>query len=106
MERTTSTKTIRAVDLKSGVLYGAVLAATVTLVFGVYWWLLGWIRGGQSPLIDWTLGSFSTYSFQVLLSVLWAMVVNGIGGAVAGLVVVLLYNTVANVMGGLKLTVE
>jgi hypothetical protein len=106
MERTTGTKTIRAVNVTSGVLYGAVLAATVTLVFGVSWWLLGWVRGGQSPLIDWTLGSFSAYTFQALLSVLWAMVVNGLGGALAGLVVVLLYNAVAGVMGGLKLTVE
>jgi hypothetical protein len=101
-----TTKAIRAVNLTSGVLYGAVLAATVTLVFGVYWWLLGAIRGGQSPLIDWTLGSFSSYSVQALLSVLWAMVVNGIGGALAGLVAVLIYNAVARVMGGLKITVE
>jgi hypothetical protein len=106
MTTTMTTKAIRAVNLTSGALYGAVLAATVTLVFGVYWWLLGWIRGGQSPLIDWTLGSFTSYSVQVLLSVLWAMVVNGIGGALTGLVAVLLYNAVARVMGGLKLTVE
>ena len=99
-------KTIRSVDLRSGVLYGAVLAATVTFIFGTYWWLLGWLRGGQSPLIDWTLGNFASYSFQTLLSVLWAMVVNGIGGAVAGLIVVLLYNTVANFMGGIKINME
>lgn len=106
MSTSMTTKTIRAVNVTSGVLYGAVLAATVTLVFGVYWWLLGWIRGGQSPLIDWTLGTFSSYTFQALLSVLWAMVVNGVGGALAGLFFVLLYNVVAGVMGGLKLTVE
>jgi hypothetical protein len=99
-------KTIRSVNVISGVLYGAVLAAAVTLVFGVYWWLLGWIRGGQSPLIDWTLGSLTTYTVQVLLSVLWAMVVNGVGGALAGLVATLLYNAVAQVMGGLKISVE
>jgi hypothetical protein len=99
-------KTIRSVNVMSGVLYGAVLAATVTLVFGFYWWLLGAIRGGQSPLIDWTLGSFTSYSVRVLLSVLWSMVVNGIGGALTGLVVVLLYNAVAQVMGGLKISVE
>ena len=92
MERATGTKTIRAV--------------TVTLVFGGSWWLLGWLRGGQSPLLDWTLGTFSAYTVQALLSVLWTMVVNGLGGALAGLVVVLLDNAVAGVMGGLKLTVE
>ena len=106
MARTTGTKTIRAVHRSSGVRYGAVLAATVTLVFGISWWLVGWLRGAPSPLRDRTLGSFSAYTFQALLSVHWAMVVNGVGGALAGLVVVLLANAVAGVMGGLKLTVE
>jgi hypothetical protein len=94
------------VNITSGVLYGAVLAATVTPIFGFSWWLLGWIRGGQSPLIDWTPGSFTSHSVQVLLSVLWSMVVDGTGGALTGLVVDLVYNAVAQVMGGIKISVE
>jgi hypothetical protein len=89
-----------------GALYGGILAAIVTLIFGLYWWLLGWIRGGQSPLIDWTLGSFTSYSFDVLLSVVWAMVINGVGGALAGLVAALLYNAVARTMGGIKINLD
>jgi hypothetical protein len=34
------------------------------------------------------------------------MVVDGIGGALAGLVAVLIYNVVARVMGGLKIDEE
>jgi hypothetical protein len=34
------------------------------------------------------------------------MVVNGVGGALAGLVAALLYNAVARTMGGIKITLD
>ncbi len=34
------------------------------------------------------------------------MVVNGVGGALAGLLVALVYNAVAGMMGGIKLELE
>ena len=45
-------KSIKSVDVKSFVLYGAVLAAFWTFVFGLYYWVLGWIFGAQSWWID------------------------------------------------------
>ncbi len=99
-------KTIRKIDVGSAVLYGAVLVAFWTLVFGIFFWLLGWIFGAQSWLIDMNLGIWTSYSLKSLLSVIWRMIINAIGGAIAGLVVALVYNAVAGVMGGLKIELE
>ena len=38
-------KAIKSVDVKSFVLYGAIVAAFWTLVIGIYYWILGWIFG-------------------------------------------------------------
>jgi hypothetical protein len=88
------------------VLYGAVLAAFWTMAFGIYYWILGWIFGAQSWFIDVTLASWTEYTLRTFLSVIWRMFVNGLGGALAGLVVALVYNAVAAAMGGVKLELE
>ena len=99
-------KTIRSIDIGKAVLYGAVLFAFWTLVIGIYYWILGWAFGAQSWFIDMNLANWTSYTFSSLLSVLWRMLVNALGGALAGLIVALVYNAVAGIMGGIKLEVE
>ena len=57
-------KTIKSVNVGSFALYGAVLAAFWTFVFGVYYWLLGWIFGAQSWFIDMNLGNLTVYTMM------------------------------------------
>ena len=52
------------------------------------------------------LGNWTAYTFSTFLSVLWRSLVNAIGGALGGLVVALVYNAVAGMMGGIKLNLE
>jgi hypothetical protein len=99
-------KTIRSVDVKSFVIYGAVLAAFWTFVFGLYYWVLGWIFGAQSWWIDMNLLNWSAYSFVTFLAVIWRSLLNALGGALGGLVVALVYNAVAGMMGGVKLNLD
>ena len=99
-------KAIKRFDIGSAVLYGAVLFAFWTLVIGIYYWLLGWLFGAQSWFIDMNLTNWTGYTFRTLLAILWRMLINGLGGAFAGLIVALVYNAVAGVMGGIKLEVE
>ena len=99
-------KAIRSVDVKSFVIYGAVLAAFWTFAFGLYYWILGWIFGAQSWWIDMNLLNWSAYSFVTFLTVIWRSLINALGGALAGLLVALVYNAVAGMMGGIKLNVE
>ena len=99
-------KSIKSVDVKSFILYGAVLAAFWTFVFGFYYWVLGWIFGAQSWWIDMNLLNWSAYSFTTLLAVVWRSFVNALGGALAGWVVALVYNAVAGMMGGVKLNLD
>jgi hypothetical protein len=96
-------RTIKKINIGSAVLYGAVLAALWTLAFGIYYWLIGWLFGAQSWLVDMNLGLWTEYTFKTFLSVFWRMIINGIGGALAGLVVAVVYNAVAGIMGGLKI---
>ena len=99
-------KTIRSFDVKSFVVYGAVLVALWTFAFGLYYWILGWIFGAQSWWIDMNFVNWSAYTFVTFLAVIWRSLVNAIGGALAGLVVALVYNAVAGMMGGVKLNLE
>ena len=99
-------KTLKSVNIGSFVLYGAVLAAFWTFAFGLYYWILGWIFGAQSWWIDMNLLNWTTYSFATFLSVIWRSLINALGGALAGLLVALVYNTVAGMMGGVKLNLE
>lgn len=99
-------RTIKSLNIGSLVLYGAVLAAFWTLAFGLYYWIMGWVFGAQSWFIDMNLVNWTEYTLRTFLSVFWRMLVNGLGGALAGLVVALVYNIVAGVMGGIKLELE
>jgi hypothetical protein len=99
-------KKITRVDIGSVVLYGAVLVALWTFIFGLYYWILGWIFGANSIWIDMNLANWTAYTMTTFLSVIWRSLVNAIGGAVAGLIIALVYNAVAGIMGGIKVDLE
>ena len=99
-------KTLKKIDVGTAVLYGAVLVAFWTLVFGIYYWLVGWLFGAQSWVIDMNLGIWTEYTLRTFLAIIWRSLVNALGGALAGLIVALVYNAVAGIMGGLKLELE
>jgi hypothetical protein len=99
-------KAIKSVDIGSFVLYGAVLAAFWTFAFGLWYWILGWIFGAQAWWIDMNLVNWSAYTFSTFLSVIWRSLVNAVGGALAGLLVALVYNAVAGMMGGIKINLS
>jgi hypothetical protein len=99
-------KTIKSVNVGSFALYGAVLAAFWTFVFGLYYWLLGWIFGAQSFFIDMNLGNLTVYTLYGFGLVFLKAILAAIGGALAGLVVAWVYNIVAGFMGGVKINVE
>ena len=99
-------RTIKSLNVGNIVIYGAVLAAFLTFAFGLYYWLLGWLFGAQSWWIDMDLAIWTEYTVGTLLSVFGRMLVNGLGGALAGLVVALVYNAVASLMGGIKIELE
>jgi hypothetical protein len=99
-------KTIKSVNVGSFALYGAVLAAFWTCVFGLYYWILGWLFGAKSIFIDMNLGNLTVYSLYTFGLVFLRALLAALGGALAGLVVAWVYNIVAGVMGGIKLNVE
>jgi hypothetical protein len=99
-------KTIKSVNVASFVEYGAILAAFWTLVFGLVYWILGWIFGAQSWWIDMNLGNWTVYSLYTFVMVCARALVAAIGGALAGLVLAVVYNFVAGQMGGLKINIE
>jgi len=99
-------KTIKKIDVGRMVLYGAVLVAFWTLVFGLFFWIMGWIFGAQSWFININLGMWTEYTLASLLTIIWRMIINAIGGAIAGLIVALVYNAVAAMMGGIKIELE
>ncbi len=99
-------KTIKSVDVKSFVVYGAVLAAFWIFVFGLYYWILGWIFGAQAWWIDMNLGNWTVYTLTTFGFVFLRALLAAVGGAIAGLVVALVYNAVAGMMGGVKINLE
>jgi len=99
-------RSIKRIDIGSAILYGAILAAFWTFIFGLYYWIIGWIFGAASWLVDMNLGIWTEFTLKTFLSVIWRMLINGLGGAFAGLVVALVYNAVAGIMGGLKIDLE
>ena len=99
-------KAIRKLDVGTAAVYGAVLFAVITFVYGFVYWVIGWLFGAQSWLIDMNLWNWTTYTFASLLSVLWASLLNALVGALGGLIVALVYNAVAGIMGGIKIDLE
>jgi hypothetical protein len=99
-------KTIKSVNVGSFVLYGAVLAAFWTFALGLYFWILGWIFGAQAWYIDMNLLNWTGYTMMTFLAVIWRSLFTALGGAFAGLVVAVVYNAVAGMMGGIKLNIE
>jgi hypothetical protein len=99
-------KTIKSVNVGSFTLYGAVLAVFWTFAFGLTFWLLGWIFGAQAWWIDMNVWNWTAYTFQTFLMILVRSLFTAIPGALGGLLVALVYNAVANMMGGLKINVE
>ena len=57
-------------------------------------------------VIDMNLWNWTTFTFASLLSVLWASLLNALVGALGGLIVALVYNAVAGIMGGIKIDLE
>jgi hypothetical protein len=72
----------------------------------LYYWILGWLFGASSFWIDMNLANWSAYTFSTFLSVIWRSLVNALGGALGGLVIALVYNFVAGMMGGVKLNLD
>jgi hypothetical protein len=99
-------KTIKSVKVGSFVLYGAILAAFWTLVFGWVYWILGWLFGATSLWIDMNLGNWTVYSVTTFIAVIGRAIISAAGGAIAGLVIAVVYNIVAGMSGGIKLNVE
>jgi len=99
-------KTIKSVNVGSFVLYGAILSAFWTLVFGLIYWIVGWITGASSAYIDMNLANWTMFTFTTLIGVFGKALITAFAGAVGGLVVSLVYNIVAKTMGGLKINVE
>jgi hypothetical protein len=99
-------KTIKSIKVGSAALYGAVLAAFWTLIFGLVYWILGWIFGAQSWYVNMNLGNWTVYTMGTFIAVIGSALVAAAAGALAGLVVAVVYNAVAGMMGGIKIELE
>jgi hypothetical protein len=99
-------KTIKSVNIGSFALYGAVVAALWTFIFGLFYWILGWIFGATTWWIDMNLGNWTVYTLATFGMLFLRALLAAVGGAIAGAVVALVYNAVAGVMGGLKINLE
>jgi hypothetical protein len=99
-------KAIKKVDVGSFAAYGAILAALWTFIFGLFYWILGWIFGASSWWIDMNLGNWTAYTLATFSLLFLRAIFAAVGGAIAGTVVALVYNAVAGVMGGVKINLE
>lgn len=99
-------KAIKSVSVGSFALYGAVLAAFWVFVFGLTYWILGWIFGAQSWWIDVDLGNWTVYTLTTFAMVFLRALIAAIPGALAGLLIAMVYNAVAGMMGGIKINLE
>ena len=99
-------RTIKSVGVGSFALYGAVLAAFWTLIFGIWYWILGWIFGAQAWYVDMNLGNWTAYTLTTFGLVFVRALFAAAGGAIAGWIIALVYNAVAGMMGGLKLNLD
>jgi len=99
-------KAIKSVSVGSFALYGAVLAAFWVFVFGLIYWILGWIFSAQSWWIDVDLGNWTVYTLTTFAMVFLRALIAAIPGALAVLMIALVYNAVAGMMGGIKINLE
>jgi hypothetical protein len=99
-------KAIKRVDVGSFAAYGAILAALWVFIFGLYYWILGWIFGASSWWIDMNLGNWTAYTLSTFGLVFLRALFAAVGGAIAGAVIALVYNAVAGMMGGVKIHLE
>lgn len=99
-------KTIKSINVGSAVLYSALLAGFWTLVFSVIYWILGWIFGASSAYINMNLGNWTVYTMGTFIAAVGRALVAAAVGALAGLVVSVVYNLIASLMGGIKIDVE
>ena len=86
-------KRIASVDIGSFVLYGAVLVAFWTFVFGIYYWLLGWLFGAQAWYVDMNLANWTAYTLATFFSVRRGLRVGLDQHGVAGLVIDVVFET-------------
>ena len=99
-------KAIKSINVGSAALYGAVVAAFWTLIFGLVYWILGWIFGAQSWFIDMNLGNLTVYTMGTFIAVIGRALVSAAVGALAGFIIAVVYNFVARLMGGIKIELE
>jgi hypothetical protein len=99
-------KSIKSINVGSAVIYSAILAGFWTLVFGVIYWLIGWITGASSAYINMNLGNWTVFTMATFIAAVGRALVAAAVGALAGLVVALVYNLVASMMGGIKIELE
>ncbi len=99
-------KTIKSINVRSAVVYGAILAGFWTLVFSLVYWILGWIFGASSAYININLGNWTVYTMGTFIAAIGRALVAAAVGALAGLVAAVVYNLVAGMMGGIKIEVE
>jgi hypothetical protein len=99
-------KTIKSVDIGSFTAYAAIVAALWTFIFGLVFWILGWIFGASSWWIDMNLGNWTAYTLTTFGLLFLRAIFAAIAGAIAGAVLALVYNLVARAMGGLKVNLS
>ena len=61
-------KTIKSINIRSAVIYSAILAGFWTLVFSVIYWILGWIFGASSAYINMNLGNWTVYTMGTFIA--------------------------------------
>jgi hypothetical protein len=98
-------KTIKSVNVGSFAVYGALVAALWVFIFGLWYWILGWIFGATSWWIDMNLGNWTAYTLATFGMLFLRAIIAAVGGAIGGLVIAVVYNAVAKMMGGLKINV-
>jgi hypothetical protein len=82
------------------------LAALWTFIFGLFYWILGWILGATSWWVDMNLGNWTAYTLATFGMLFLRALLAAVGGAIAGAVISVVYNAVARMMGGLKINLE
>ncbi len=99
-------KTIKSINVKTAVLYSALLAGFWTLVFSVIYWILGWIFGASSAYINMNQGNWTVYTMGTFIAAVGRALVAAAVGALTGLIAASVYNLIESMMGGIKIEVK